>query len=152
MEKARHDAAVNHEYVLRRAAPDDAQFVLDVQRICMDAYVKSIWPDFIWPEVAAHLNCEAIKIITFKNRDVGYVETSAQPGEIFLDSLYVLPEYQGLGLGSKILLEIKGNCARSGIALRLSVLKNNARAKMFYIREGFRVCKETHDRFHMEAI
>lgn len=64
------------------------------------------------------------------------LETGA--GELYIDSLAVLPEYRGHGIATRLLGEAKEKCARMGIpALGLLVDAGNPKAERLYKRCGF---------------
>ncbi len=55
-----------------------------------------------------------------------------------LDSLFVLPEYQGLGLGTEVIRY----CQNTSPSLMLYVFRKNVRAMALYQRMGFQITKE----------
>jgi GNAT superfamily N-acetyltransferase len=63
---------------------------------------------------------------------------TSEPGVMKLHKLYLLPEMQGCGLGSRLLQHVEGE-VRTGGARRLilSVNKRNAKAITAYKRNGF---------------
>lgn len=54
----------------------------------------------------------------------------------------LLPEFQGRGIGTKLIQAVMGEAAGLGLPLRLQVLKAN-RARRLYERLGFHVYAET---------
>lgn len=74
-------------------------------------------------------------------RAVGYLiwgDCPEHPGTAKLHKCYLLPEYQGLGIGSYMLRECKKLAARDGyVRLRLNVNRHNAKAIKAYLRNGF---------------
>lgn len=56
--------------------------------------------------------------------------------------LYLLPDFQGLGIGSSLVSSLQCEAAERRVPLRLKVLKVNP-AKRFYERMGFSVKEET---------
>jgi GNAT superfamily N-acetyltransferase len=63
---------------------------------------------------------------------------TSEPGVIKLHKLYILPEMQGRGLGSRLLQHVEGEVrAGAGRRLILSVNKRNAKAITAYKRNGF---------------
>jgi GNAT superfamily N-acetyltransferase len=64
---------------------------------------------------------------------------TAEPGVMKLHKLYLLPEMQGRGLGSRLLqhVECEVRAGRAGRRLILSVNKRNAKAITTYQRNGF---------------
>jgi len=62
----------------------------------------------------------------------------SEPGVMKLHRLYLLPEMQGRGLGSRLLQHVEGEVsARGARRLILSVNKRNAKAIATYQRNGF---------------
>ena len=75
-------------------------------------------------------------------KPVGYLvwgRCDAAPDTAKLHKCYLLPEYQGKGVGSLMLNEAKVYARNAGFAhLRLNVNRHNAKAIKAYIRNGFR--------------
>lgn len=69
------------------------------------------------------------------------------PAEGEIDELYLAPEYQGLGFGTRLFKAVRNDLSDRGIK-RLAVwaLSENARARAFYERLGGRIVAETSDR------
>jgi len=57
----------------------------------------------------------------------------------WVNYLYVLPKYQGSGIGSRLLNEAKSENA----ALQLWTFQENQKARNFYERHGFKLVEET---------
>lgn len=71
---------------------------------------------------------------------VGFARTTYAPTEkkFFLTSLYVLPSYQGKGLGMKLLLEAEKIAVGYGVSeIWLGVMEQNTGALEWYKRIGF---------------
>ncbi|RYY99099.1 MAG: N-acetyltransferase [Chitinophagaceae bacterium] len=72
-------------------------------------------------------------------RDI-HPEDETGPGEYYLDTLGVLPDQQGRGLGTQLLQFIVAEFVqRRGGTLGLLVEEDNPDAKRLYLRIGFRV-------------
>ncbi len=69
------------------------------------------------------------------------------PAEGEIDELYLAPEYQGLGFGSRLFKAVRNDMHDRGIR-RIAVwcLAENVRARGFYERLGGKVVAETTDR------
>jgi ribosomal protein S18 acetylase RimI-like enzyme len=83
-------------------------------------------------------------------RDVGWRQTRASEGEVFLGSLYVIPELQRRGIGTHVLRELIAQSRRSSKPLTLAVMKNNP-AIHLYERLGFRLTREDQYKFYMRV-
>ncbi len=80
-----------------------------------------------------------------QGRCVGVMITTAEPGEdrLAVNSLYVLPEAQGTGVGTRLLGEADARARREGLhSLWLGVMKQNVRSVAWYRRAGFRFERE----------
>ena len=69
------------------------------------------------------------------------------PAEGEIDELYLAPEYQGVGFGTRLFRCVRNDMADRGIK-RIAVwsLSDNERARAFYARLGGKVIAETTDR------
>ena len=72
---------------------------------------------------------------------VGFYVTHNKDDHIHLNHLYFSPEYQGLGLGTKVLAVIKGQAQEIGLPIRLAALRDS-RSNGFYKNNGFRYTHE----------
>jgi GNAT superfamily N-acetyltransferase len=108
--RATHDATYPHFPKLHTAAEDLAHF----QKVLQSNRTIVIEKD---GEIAGFCACT--------------------PG--WVNYLYVLPRYQGSGLGSRLLDAAKSDTA----ALQLWTFQENLKARKFYERHGFRAVEET---------
>ena len=76
------------------------------------------------------------------------VNETAEKTEVL--QLQIGPEFQGRGLGGKILKNILDDAAQKGKIVWLSVLKTN-KAQHLYTSLGFKVVGEDEHSFFMEA-
>ena len=70
------------------------------------------------------------------------------PRRVLLDTnmvngLFLLPEYQGQGIGRRCMLLVMEEARQLGLPIRLHVMKVNPRALAFYQRLGFTRTGET---------
>jgi len=76
---------------------------------------------------------------------VGYCSHSllADPREVKLEQLYLLPELHGLGLGKRMMVHVEAHARALGRdTLVLQVNKRNTKAASVYLRAGFEVREE----------
>lgn len=66
------------------------------------------------------------------------IDDETQPGELYLDSLAVLPEYRRLGIAKKLVMTAKKRAERMHLLLGLLVDKENPGGEVFYTHIGFR--------------
>jgi len=81
--------------------------------------------------------------------EAGILAVERSPSEIQLHTLYLLPSFQGLGVGSYLVSSLQQEASRLLVPLRLQVLKANP-AKGFYEHLGFSIEQETEYFFHMQ--
>jgi GNAT superfamily N-acetyltransferase len=89
------------------------------------------------------------EIVTRLGWDIGVMRVDRLPDHWFLAKLYLLPPFQGVGLGSHLLQILIAEARTVRLPLRLSVLACNP-ARRFYERHGFRLAKAVPPRLHME--
>jgi GNAT superfamily N-acetyltransferase len=67
---------------------------------------------------------------------VGFYATREMMDGLWLDHLYILPDWQGRGIGGVVLHSILAAADARGLAVRLGALKESA-SNRFYQRHGF---------------
>ena len=73
----------------------------------------------------------------YLGKDHTDIDDETQPGELYLDSLAVLPEYRRLGIGKKLVMATKKRSERMHLRLGLLVDKDNPEGEAFYTSVGF---------------
>jgi diamine N-acetyltransferase len=79
------------------------------------------------------------------DRPTGYVRNgySEKEGRFYVMSLYVLPAYQGMGLGHRLMEASEGEAAVRGVdRVWLGVMEQNTKTLDWYRRMGFRFVEE----------
>lgn len=89
------------------------------------------------------------EILSANGQPCGYFSMDESGDFITLHELVLLPEFQGQGIGSKILNEAIEIAKAKNIPTRLQVLKENKAAEL-YRRIGFKQIGETETHFEME--
>jgi len=91
----------------------------------------------------------AIRIISYLDTEVGWLEVEKRTDALYLAGIYVLPEYQGDGVGSALIMEIMNEASERQLPVALQVLKVNPRAQALYEKLGFAVTGETETSYSM---
>lgn len=149
---------------IRSAAPDDASAIAEVRVVTWRATYRGLIPDPVLDELditkeadryhegIAKLPPEQSFLVAEvdmpRRRVVGYAifgpdrdPNSQETGEIY--ALYVLPDYQGLGIGRSLVSAAKQELAERGFhRLIIFVLSNNTPSRMFYEAVGGKVERE----------
>jgi ribosomal protein S18 acetylase RimI-like enzyme len=129
---------------LKRATPGDFDMALNLYLVTMKPLTAEL---MTWDEnkqsagFAEQWNVNNVQIITLEGQSVGWVQAAETASEIFLQQLFVSPEYQGRGIGSKVLQTLLRHWKKTGKPVVLTVLKNNP-ARRLYERYGFTVVGE----------
>ncbi|WP_208994711.1 GNAT family N-acetyltransferase [Pseudovibrio sp. WM33] len=79
---------------------------------------------------------EKTRKILRNGKTIGFYVVLNHPDHLYLDMFYLLPEAQGLGIGSKILQQIKTQADEQNKPIRLDALRIS-RANAFYQHHGF---------------
>ena len=127
---------------IRKACAIDNEFVFATKTEAFRVYVEQYWG---WDESHqrelhnARFASHDFSIIGFRGTNVGYFATSNTSENLTLHQLFILPEYQGRGIGSACMTEIVNKAKMEQKPVMLQVLKINTRAIAFYQRLGFKI-------------
>jgi len=141
------------EIQVRDARPADVDFA---RALYFETMRGMIEPLFGWDQrrqeesFAGWFDLQQASIIMADGRDVGWMQVRANEREIFLGSLYVIPEMQRLGIGTHVLRELIAQSTLSSRPLTLAVMKNNPAIRL-YERLGFRLTHEDQYKFYMRC-
>ncbi|HKV98582.1 MAG TPA: GNAT family N-acetyltransferase [Vicinamibacterales bacterium] len=136
---------------LREARSGDIEFA---RALYLETMRGLIEPLFGWDqprqesELRELVRPQPASIITVDGRDVGWMQIRTSKSELFLGSLYVVPEMQRRGIGTHVLRELIAESQRASKALTLAVMKNNPAVRL-YERLGFRLTHEDEYKFYM---
>jgi len=140
---------------LRAAVAADSELVYRIKVAAFRGYIELAWG---WDDAfqrdyhERYYNPANTRIITNEGVDVGYYEFAWNEGALYIHDVYILPEYQGHGIGTVVMHMVLQNAAIRNAPVRLGVLKVNPRAKAFYERLGFVAISETEKHMLMEAL
>jgi ribosomal protein S18 acetylase RimI-like enzyme len=130
---------------LRQATPDDYDFVFSVHCAAMRTSVEQTYG---WDEdwqiryFREHFDPAERQIIRYCGTDVGYISIEEQKTHFFLNSIAILPAYQGRGIGTTLIRRLQQRARKEGVPVTLQVFKVNP-ARALYERLGFKVTGET---------
>lgn len=82
-------------------------------------------------------------IILFDEERAGRLFVARTESEIHLVDISLLPERRNAGAGASLIKDLQTQAARSGLILRLQVLKTNEAARRLYRRLNFRETGES---------
>lgn len=134
------------DFSLKKATKTDSLFFYELKKMVLRKYVEEIWG---WDEafqVKFHdenYHPEWSYIIKVGNNNIGTVEIKEDNDRIFICSLYILPSWQGKGVGAAVIQTQVQKAQKEDKPVELEVLKSNTGAQRLYKRLGF---KEVEDR------
>lgn len=76
------------------------------------------------------------RFILVDGEKAGVIDVRERDAHVLIHHLYLLPAYQGAGIGSTILRQILADARRSGLPVITGAL-HGSEANRFYIRHGF---------------
>ncbi len=94
---------------------------------------------------AARFVPDEVSIVAIDGEDIGWMQVAEREGELFLKQLFVRPDHQRRGVGTKLLL---GLIAHAGKEVALGVVKGNP-ARSLCERHGFQVASEDQFKVYM---
>jgi ribosomal protein S18 acetylase RimI-like enzyme len=136
---------------LRPASDQDRRFAYEVKRAALGPHVARVWG---WDEEVQqdfHSRDWAVRrpeIVVLDGVDVGTVEFVRGEADYHLGELYLLPEQQRRGIGSRLLRRLLAVADAERLPVRLEVIKINP-ARRLYERHGFAIRGETETHFQM---
>ncbi|MCW3125487.1 MAG: uncharacterized protein JWO03_1145 [Bacteroidetes bacterium] len=136
-----------------KATDRDREFFRKVHH---ESYRESIEAIFGWDEEIQYRFADAdfdtrnIHIILWDERPCGVVGWRDNMEETELGPLYLLAQYQGQGIGTKIVQGFIEGASERKALLKLKPLRSNLRARRLYERLGFNVTSGTDQYWFME--
>jgi GNAT superfamily N-acetyltransferase len=88
-------------------------------------------------------------LITYDGKLIGTIAAIESEDCIDIGQFFILPEYQGKGIGTHLLRSILDKADRLGKNVTLKFLKNNPVTSL-YVRNGFRLVHTSEVAHHME--
>jgi ribosomal protein S18 acetylase RimI-like enzyme len=137
---------------IKKAQAKDSEFIYQVKKASFKEYVEDM---FGWNEDeqrALHqsrFKSQLFEIIEYNGNAVGYIATVTGDDCLKIYQFFILPEYQGKGIGKECMQVLIDKA--SGKKIQLRVLKNNPGAERFYRRLGFTLYDESSTHIMMES-
>lgn len=139
---------------LKDSEPEDFAFLWEVRRSSMKQYLEQTWGSWDEPLQRKQFQASLLefphRIIEWQGRRIGILACQKFPGWIMLNRIFLLPQAQKQGIGSRIIGEILNSARAQRLPVRLRVLKVNP-ARRLYERLGFVITEETPTHYSMEA-
>jgi GNAT superfamily N-acetyltransferase len=138
---------------LRKATANDSEFAYRTKKEALGKYVEQVWGWDDEEQRRLHdqrFTPENFRVIQASGIDSGILAPARKTDCLRLNQLFILPEYQGRGIGTLCMMHVLKDAAAYKLPVRLRVLKVNSRAAAFYKRLGFRIIGESDTHMLME--
>ncbi|MCG8552463.1 MAG: GNAT family N-acetyltransferase [Desulfobacterales bacterium] len=137
------------DFKLRDATNNDIEFIFQLRTQTMK---KDFDNTFGWDEdeqwTRAADEIQHAQIITINQVDIGVIKVVPKIKALHLHQMQILPNYQGKGIGSKLVSQVLDRAKNQNFPVTLLVLKGAA-AKRIYDRFGFSVINEYENNYMM---
>lgn len=142
----------------RPATDDDYEYMYALNKATMQAYVEQTFgawdDDAMRRRFSEYFRPWATRILAIDGRDAGYLEVILEDEEyqeVHLSNIRIAAEYQGQGIGTRLISEVVRDAHARGLPVTLRVLKANP-ARHLYERLGFVVIGENErQQYEMEC-
>jgi ribosomal protein S18 acetylase RimI-like enzyme len=142
------------DLALRPATDDDFEYLYRLNEATMRPYAEQTYGP--WNETLVRRifterwRPASIRILVIDGQDAGMLDVLDSRTGVLLANIRVAPEYQGRGIGTRLVADVLRDAHSRGLPVMLRVLKVNP-ARRLYERLGFVVVSETEQHYLMEA-
>jgi ribosomal protein S18 acetylase RimI-like enzyme len=144
---------ISTTFTIRKSNADDAPLFYRVIEQTMREFIIATWGRWNESRVLQESLEDSIspnaQVIQIGDVAVGVFLVERSPTHIQLEQIYLLPEYQRLGVGSALIHSLIKEASQAQIPIRLRVMAVNP-AKKFYEKLGFIVTEITSEFSFME--
>jgi len=127
---------------LRPAGEQDRSFLYALHCQTMRGIIEQTWGwDEAWQQEDFNRRFReyTVSIIEHAGGATGALVLESKPDSIYIHEVQVSPEHQGMGIGGAVVQSVIEQAASRRVAVTLSVLEVNPRARQLYERLGFKV-------------
>ena len=141
------------KYTFRKCEESDFNFIYELKEKCFKWYIEEIygWDEKIQIELTQKEMDEHLtdmNIIQYEGTDIGlFTFYFDEKGDACIGMFAILPDYQGTGIGTKILITVLEE--NEGVRIYLKTYRENP-ARNLYLRVGFKKYDETKTHWLME--
>ena len=130
-------------FTLRKATPEDLEFLFNVSTEAMRPVVEILNPGKVFDRETEFVKYKdkfdpgKIEIIQYKSTDVGRLRVVRSAESIYIGGIQILPEFQGKGIGTALFAELIEESKKTNTPIVLEVHNVNELANTFYKKLGF---------------
>ncbi|HEX8428375.1 GNAT family N-acetyltransferase [Hymenobacter sp.] len=136
----------------RLATAADFEVTLAIKKQALGPYIEQVWgweDEFQRVFHAENFKPDSTTLLLYEEREIGLLEAEEQPDSFFIQSLLIVPELQGKGIGTALLNEFITKASAVNKPVRLDVLQVNKSALKLYQRLGFTIRDTTELTFQL---
>ncbi|MCW2766241.1 MAG: hypothetical protein JWO11_2200 [Nocardioides sp.] len=101
-------------------------------------------------QIAGNVPGSLTSVIEIDGHRAGRIRVVQSPDHVELAGIQLLPAHQGHGIGTYLIEQFLVGARRAGLVARVSVEKDNPRARALYERLGFVAVGETEDETQLQ--
>jgi len=143
------------DVTIRQATAADSEFAYQTKKAAFRAYVEEVlgWDELEQRRMHERRFAEqAFQVLQVSGQDVGILAVVREADYVKVNQLFILPEYQGRGIGRACMTRVITDAEGDGLPVRLRVLKVNPRAASFYRGLGFEETGQTNTHVELERL
>ncbi|CZF82431.1 ribosomal-protein-alanine N-acetyltransferase [Grimontia celer] len=137
---------------LRKATESDMDFLFELRDLTMRKYLEQVGMPTSRENYEARIRYQfdCAQIIEFSGKRIGLLKATYSPEENIwkLVQIQIHPDYQGRGIGERIIKNLLGVVKETNATVQLSVIKSNP-AQQLYSKLGFIRADELEQEFIM---
>ena len=139
------------EVTLRAATTADIDLLYGIYRAAYSPLTSGEWNDIEQSKsFHAGFPLERARVIIAGSEVIGAIDAERRSDGWFLNNIEIRPDWQGRGIGSRLVGDLVARAHREGHRVALEVLKVNP-ARRLYERLGFVVIGETDTHYLMRS-
>lgn len=135
----------------RKASQADIEYLLWLRKQTMTEHFLNsgieVNDEYHLERIKYHF--EDAKVILLNENPIGLLKVNENKSGFEIIQIQIDPEFQGKGIGKKIIQSLIDKASSLNLAVELSVLKKN-KAQQLYISLGFKIINENKDSFIMK--
>lgn len=139
-------------FTVRPAEESDIEFVFHLMKVALGPHIIQTWDEFDDVSQRARFDkvtrVEDHKIVEASGKPIGCICALEREHELHIVRIFLVPEYQRRGIGTRIVADLLLSARKRGVPARLRVLKVNP-ARRLYERLGFDIIDETETDYEM---
>jgi GNAT superfamily N-acetyltransferase len=131
--------------VTRLAHAGDKAGIWHLYQAAMKPHIESIWgwdQDWQSADFDKAFASSTSYVVELNGEFAGYFQLDLNPDDIYLRMLVLKPAFRSMGVGARLLADLRHMSVQSRRRLSLRVFRVNADARRFYEREGWTVESE----------